>query len=99
MRMDPDPRKTLRLQSGIDLLVEEVRHRRIVQRDSHGGAALLDQSYVFDEQWIVDGRDAKAADFGWTGVAQMEQLRPGGRAISQRRRLPRPSRPAPRVRS
>ena len=48
--MHPDPPKLFRPPARIDLIVEEVGHRLIVERDVDPGASLVDELHIFDKQ-------------------------------------------------
>lgn len=72
MRMNPDPRKTLRRQPSVNLFVKEVGDRPIVELHGHGRAGLSDKPYIFDQQRISGGRDSEAADFGGAEVAPVQ---------------------------
>src|SRR5687768_4603289 len=83
MGMHPDSGKPLRWQARIDLGVEEVSHRLVVEAYRDFRARLVDQAEIFDEQQIVLARDAKSADLGVAQVTQVQQLRPGIRGQPQ----------------
>ena len=49
MRVQPQSEEPLRRQAGIDLLVEEVGHRFVVEFDGNDRRLLADQPHVFNE--------------------------------------------------
>ncbi len=74
--MEPDSRKAFGQQPGIDLFVEKVGDRSVVEIDRHDRTPLTYQPHVFDQQRISGGRDCEAADFGGAEVAPKQHLRP-----------------------
>jgi hypothetical protein len=74
--MDPCAGELLRSTAGVDLLVEEVGDRLVLELDADLGAALADEADVLDQEHVALGADAEAADLGVTAVPQKEQLDP-----------------------
>ena len=87
MRVQPQSEEPLRRKAGVNLLVKEVGHRIVVECDGNDRRPLSDQPHVFNEQQVALGAHAKSADFGVSQITQKQQLRPGKRTESQRRRL------------
>jgi len=85
MGMDPDPREAGRIQTPVNLVVEEVGDRIVTETDRHRGAGLLDEDNVFHQQRIIGRRQAEAADFGLTQITQVQEFRPGIRGEQQGR--------------
>lgn len=84
MRVDPDPPELLGSQASIDLLIEVLGHRIVVERDGDHGAALADEHEVFNQQQVISSGDAEAADFGLAEITQEQQLGPRGRPEAER---------------
>jgi hypothetical protein len=49
MSVDPDPTKLLRAESGIDLIVKEIRHRFIIEGNMDHRAGLFHELQVLDQ--------------------------------------------------
>jgi hypothetical protein len=49
MRVQPQSEEPLRWPAGVNLLVEEVRHRFVVELDGNDRRLLSDQPYIFNE--------------------------------------------------
>ena len=83
MRVDPDPREPLRPQAGIDLTIEVVSDRLVVEFDGGRSTILAEHLDVVDIEQIVGRRDGKAAHLGRPEIAEKDQLPPGGRTKPQ----------------
>lgn len=81
--VNPDAGELVGAAAGVDLAVEIVGHRFIVEGDVYPRAGLLDELQVFNEQRVVVRGDPEAADFGIAVITQEEQLRPRGRAKAE----------------
>ena len=69
---------------GVDLAVEEVCHRMVVEEDRDATAPLEDQLDVLDVEQVVGRGDAEAAHLGVAQVAQVQKFRPGRGAQPKR---------------
>lgn len=83
MGMHPGPGELLRLASPVHAAVEEIRHRGVLETDAHAGHFLANGDEVLDVKQVAGGGDAKAADLGVTGVAEILELEPGERGEGQ----------------
>ena len=86
----PDPPALFGGASEIDLLLEVLSHRDVVERDECLGAALADELDLADQQQVIRAGDAERADFGRADVTQEQQLGPGCRREPQARVRSRP---------
>jgi len=77
MGVQPDAGELFRLAPQVHLLLKEIGDRRIVKSNRDLGTALLHGEELLDQQRIVRGRNAKAADLGTTGMTKTLQFRPG----------------------
>lgn len=87
MGMDPNPGKLIGPAPEIDLLVKKFGHRLVVERYRYAGASLLNEHQIGHKQRIRHTTDPEAADFGRTGITEIQQFAPGGGAESQQRLL------------
>jgi hypothetical protein len=85
MRVDPDAGELLGPTVVINLSVEEVSHRLVVEGHVCPGSFLLDQPHVFDKQQILTRCNAETANFRVPIVTQEQQFRPRRRAQPKRR--------------
>ncbi|TWU33420.1 hypothetical protein Q31b_57370 [Novipirellula aureliae] len=74
MGVNPDPGKLVRRPSFVDLSIEEVGNRFVIELDGHRGAALSYEFDVDDQQWVVGIADTESTDFAWPRITQAEQL-------------------------
>ncbi len=77
MRLDPKPPELRGRPARVDLLVEEVCDRPVVEFDVDCGADLFDKRDVFDPQQVARGGQAEPADLGAAEVTQEEEFGPG----------------------
>jgi hypothetical protein len=83
MRMHPDSPEAFGLEAGIDLPVEELRHRLIVEANRRLRAILLHQLHVIHVQQVAICGNAESAHFSRPEVPQVQQLGPGRRTEPQ----------------
>ena len=76
MGVNPDAAELLRLQTGIDALIEEVGDRGVVETHLDVRGLLTNGGDVVDVEQIMPRRNAEAADFGVAGMAQELELEP-----------------------
>lgn len=76
MGVNPNASKLFWSASGIALLVKVVSDSRVVEGNRHRRALLFNELHVFNQQQIVSGRDAEAANLRITVVTEIQQLRP-----------------------
>ena len=79
MGVNPDPPELFGTQSAINLPIEELGDRLVLEGDRDDGTVLAHQHEVFDQQQIVSGGNPEAPDFGLTEITQEQQLGPRGR--------------------
>ena len=77
MRVNPHPAELFERSTEIDLFVEVIRHRLVVEFDRDAGRPLWNQSHVGDAESILGRADAEPTDFGVTPVPQKQQFAPG----------------------
>ena len=68
--MHPHTGELFRPPFGIDLLVEVVGDGLVIEGDMRPGADLLDESNILNQQQVVAGGNAEAADLGVTVITQ-----------------------------
>jgi hypothetical protein len=83
MGMHPDSGKLFNLSALINLPVEKIGHRGIIEGYGHAGAGLSYERHVFDVEQIIRSRNPKSADFRIAVIPQEDQLCPCSRAKSQ----------------
>ena len=71
MRVQPDPRETVRRQTRVDLLVKEVGHSHVVEGDRRGRTSLPKKLDVFHQQGIGGCGNPESADLGLADVTQV----------------------------
>jgi hypothetical protein len=85
MGVNPDPAALFGAATEIDLLLEVLSHRDVIERDERLGTALADELDLADQQQVVGTSDAEGPDFGRADVTQEQQLGPGCRREPQAR--------------
>ena len=70
----------------VDLLIEVIGDRLVVELNGHRSAGLPDQPNIVDQQQILGRRDPKTSHLGRSQVTQVQQLGPGIRRQPQGRR-------------
>jgi hypothetical protein len=78
--MDPQAAHLLRSSPGIHLAIEEIGHRRVVEKNRNATANLADEQNVVDMKQIVGRRNSKPADLCFAQVTQAQEFRPGNGA-------------------
>ena len=62
MAMEPNSCELPRLPAQVHLIVEEVRHGRIVKLDTHAGHFLLDRDELSDKEQVIRIANSETAD-------------------------------------
>ena len=75
--VNPDPAALFGAATEVDLLLEVLSHRDVVERDERLGTALTDELDFADQQQVIWASDAKRAAFGRADVTQEQQLGQG----------------------
>ncbi len=88
MGMYPEASELFWPPTKIDLSVEILGHRVVIEGDSDGRAELWDQDELLDQQEVVGCRDPESANFGLSHITQEQEFGPRCRAESQRRSQP-----------
>ena len=87
MCVNPDPSKLFGTQPAINLAVEELGDRIVLERDRDDGTVLAHEDEVFNEQQVIGGGDPEAADFGLAEITQEQELGPRRRMKAEHRAL------------
>lgn len=69
--MDPNSTELLRSSPRVNLPVEEVGNRFIVEGNMRQRADLFDQLHIFNKQQVVSGSDPEPTDFGVSVITQV----------------------------
>ena len=74
MRVQPNSGELFWPAPTVDLRIEEIGNRLVVEGNMHAVAILFDELHVFDEQQIIARRNSETADFRFAVVTQENEF-------------------------